>query len=165
MRKIVMFLLIAVTALITVIAQDPQRENAVVKVVKKVSPSVVSISATQRVQNPFFFGDFWDLFGFGRQNGWEGPQTEENSLGSGFLVDTQGYILTNEHVVLSGQQIKVTLGSGKNYPAKLVGAAPDADLALLKIEAGAPLPALEPRAGIGCRLRLWGFGGPPLHCN
>lgn len=143
MRKIVMFLLIAVTALITVIAQDPQRENAVVKVVKKVSPSVVSISATQRVQNPFFFGDFWDLFGFGRQNGWEGPQTEENSLGSGFLVDTQGYILTNEHVVLSGQQIKVTLGSGKNYPAKLVGAAPDADLALLKIEAGAPLPALE----------------------
>lgn len=143
MRKQIIPFFILMTAFTSVFSQDPQRESAVVKVVKKVSPAVVSISATQRVQNPFFFGDFWDLFGFGRQDGWEGPQTEENSLGSGFIVDTQGYILTNEHVVLSGQQIKVSLGSGKNYPAKLVGAAPEADLALLKIEAGTLLPALE----------------------
>lgn len=145
MKKHLLPILFAIAASTYASGQEPQRENAVVKVVKKVSPAVVSISATQRVQNPFFFGDFWDLFGFGRQQqfDWEGPQTEENSLGSGFIVDSQGYILTNEHVVLSGQEIKVTLGSGKSYSAKLVGAAPESDLALLKIEAGAPLPFVE----------------------
>jgi len=144
MRKHFTAMIAALAAVLSLCAQEPQRENSVVRVVKKVSPAVVSISATQRVQNPFFSGDFWDLFGFGRQQmEWEGPQTEENSLGSGFIVDPQGYILTNEHVVLSGQQIKVTLGSGKSYGAKLVGAAPEADLALLKIDAGTALPCVE----------------------
>ncbi|HNQ77719.1 MAG TPA: trypsin-like peptidase domain-containing protein [Acidobacteriota bacterium] len=145
MRKFLFPFIIAIAAFVSAYSQDVQRENAVVRVVKKVSPAVVSISATQRVQNPFFFGDFWDLFGFGRQQqfDWEGPPSLENSLGSGFIVDSQGYILTNEHVVLSGQEIKVTLSSGKSYSAKLVGAAPEADLALLKIEAGAPLPYVE----------------------
>jgi serine protease Do len=140
MKKIALFLIFF--SLIA-FSQEVQRENAVVKVVKKVSPAVVSISSKQRVQNPFFFGDFWDFFGFGPQFDWEGPSREEQSLGSGFIVDPSGYILTNEHVVLSGQNIQVTLGSGKTYPAKLVGAAPDSDLALLKIEAKETLPYLE----------------------
>ncbi len=124
-------------------AQDIQRENAVVKVVKKVSSAVVSISSKQRVQNPFFFGDFWDMFGFGPDFDFEGPSREEQSLGSGFIVDPSGYILTNEHVVLSGHDIKVTTADGKSFEAKLVGAAPDADLALLKIQSKTPLPYLE----------------------
>ena len=140
MKKIALFLIFF--SLIA-FSQEVQRENAVVKVVKKVSPAVVSISSKQRVQNPFFFGDFWDFFGFGPQFDWEGPSREEQSLGSGFIVDPSGYILTNEHVVLSGQNIQVTLGSGKTYPAKLVGAAPDSDLALLKIDAKETLPYLE----------------------
>lgn len=135
-------LIIFLISLITP-CQDFERENATVKVVKKVSPAIVSISSKERVQNPFFFGDFWDFFGFGSQFDWEGPSREEQSLGSGFIVDSLGYILTNEHVVLSGQNIKVTIASGKTYPAKLVGAAPDSDLALLKIDAGENLPFLE----------------------
>lgn len=123
--------------------QEVQRENAIVKVVKKVSPAVVSISSKQRVQNPFFFGDFWDMFGFGPSFDFEGPIREEQSLGSGFIVDPSGYILTNEHVVMSGHDIKVTTAEGKSFEAKLVGAAPDADLALLKIDAKTPLPSLE----------------------
>jgi serine protease Do len=143
MKKQLFILIFVAGLVIPFFSQEPQRENAVVRVVKKVGPAVVSISATQRVNNPFFSGDFWDLFGFGPQFEREGPSTEENSLGSGFIVDPQGYILTNEHVVLSGQQIKVTLSSGKSYSARLVGAAPDADLALLKIDAGSTLPCVE----------------------
>lgn len=128
---------------LVVFSQEVQRETSVVKVVKKVSPAVVSISSKEKVENPFFFGDFWDFFGFGPQFDWEGPSREEQSLGSGFIVDPSGYILTNEHVVLSGQNIQVTVASGKTYSAKLVGSAPDADLALLKIDAGSSLPYLE----------------------
>lgn len=140
MRK---FLSLILLFSIFAFSQEIQRENAIVKVVKKVSPAVVSISSKQRVQNPFFFGDFWDFFGLGPQFDWEGPTREEQSLGSGFIVDPSGYILTNEHVVLSGQNIQITTASGKTYPAKLIGAAPDSDLALLKIESGENLPSLE----------------------
>lgn len=140
MRK---FLSLILLFSIFVFSQEIQRENAIVKVVKKVSPAVVSISSKQRVENPFFFGDFWDFFGLGPQFDWEGPTREEQSLGSGFIVDPSGYILTNEHVVLSGQNIQVTTASGKTYPAKLVGAAPDSDLALLKIDSKESLPYLE----------------------
>jgi len=118
-------------------AQDNLRETQVVKVVKKVSPAVVYISCRQRVQNPFF-SPFFEFFGEG-----EMPQERENSLGSGFLVDAKGYILTNEHVVMGGSDIKVTLSGGQTYPAKLMGTAPEADLALLKIEAKETLPTLE----------------------
>jgi serine protease Do len=135
--------LILVFLLISVFGQEAIRENAVVKVVQRVSPSVVSISSRQRVQNPFFFGDFWNLFGFGDEPDFKGPSREEQSLGSGFIVDREGYILTNEHVVLSGQNIKVSLSDGKTYPAKLVGAAPEADLALLKIDGATNLVPAE----------------------
>lgn len=118
-------------------AQESLRETQTVKVVKKVSPAVVYISATQRVQNPFF-SPFFEFFGEG-----DLPQEENNSLGSGFLVDSKGYILTNEHVVMGGSDVKVTLTSGETYPARVVGTAPEADLALLKIEAKTALPVIE----------------------
>lgn len=118
-------------------AQENLRETQVVKVVKKVSPAVVYISARQRVQNPFF-SPFFEFFGEE-----ELPRERENSLGSGFLVDAKGFILTNEHVVMGGTDIQVTLTSGESYPARVVGTAPEADLALLKIEAKSALPVLE----------------------
>ncbi len=119
-------------------AQDRAlRETPVVKVVRKVSPAVVYVSCQQRVRNPFA-GSIWDLFGDG-----PGPTQEENSLGSGVLVDPSGYILTNEHVIMGGSKIQVTLVSGKEYPAKVVGTAPESDLALLKIEGDRPFPTAE----------------------
>jgi serine protease Do len=79
---------------------------------------------------------------FGGFPGFQGGQ-EENSLGSGVLVEASGYVLTNEHVVLGGSKIQVTLSTGKQYSARVVGTAPESDLALLKIDAERSLPTAE----------------------
>ena len=116
------------------------RETQVVRVVREVSPAVVYISCQQRVQNPFA-GGFWDLFG--NDSPFAPPAQEQNSLGSGVLVDPSGYILTNEHVILGGSKIRVTLTTGKEYPARVVGTAPESDLALLKIQGDKPFPVAQ----------------------
>ncbi len=126
------------------------RENAVVKAVRKVSPAVVNISSeyevTQR-SNPFFdFGldPFFDSF---FRDFFE-PQYKRRykgtSLGSGVVIDgTRGYILTNEHVIARSSKIKVVLKDEREFEAELVGAAPDFDLAVLKIDSDESLPAVE----------------------
>jgi serine protease Do len=63
-----------------------------------------------------------------------------HALGSGFIVDPAGYIVTNNHVVDHAHEIKVTLDNGKTWPAKVVGRDARTDLALVKIDAGTPLP-------------------------
>jgi S1-C subfamily serine protease len=65
--------------------------------------------------------------------------------GSGFVWDTQGYVVTNAHVVRSGQQFRVTLADDSTYAADLVGAEPSVDVAVLKLR-GAPSEKLEPLA-------------------
>lgn len=112
--------------------------------VKKLVPAVVNISTKQVVQvkQPSPFGDpqmdefFYRFFG-------GAPQREQvrQSLGSGFIISPDGYILTNNHVVDKARDIKVALADGHVYDAKLVGRAPDIDIALVKIEA-ADLPSV-----------------------
>ncbi|EHM01390.1 trypsin [Acetobacteraceae bacterium AT-5844] len=74
-------------------------------------------------------------------------------LGSGFIIDPAGYIVTNAHVAAQASQIKVTLSDGKELPAKLIGRDERTDLALLKVESPQPLqavsfaPGAEPRVG------------------
>jgi serine protease Do len=116
----------------------------------KLQPAVVNISTTQQVevpQNPFAGTPFGDLFGGqqGQQGGNNGgrPITREaTSLGSGFIISEDGYIVTNSHVVSGGQpggaavgSITVTMPDRKEYVAKLVGKDASSDLAVLKIEA------------------------------
>jgi len=117
--------------------------------VAKLQPAVVNISTTQRVTmqqpaNPFSGTPFGDLFGqFGQgQGGNSAPVTREaQSLGSGFIISPDGYVVTNNHVIAAGakgatvESIKVTLTDRKEYTAKLIGRDPASDLALLKIEA------------------------------
>ncbi|CAM2061814.1 putative periplasmic serine endoprotease DegP-like [Desulfovibrionales bacterium] len=94
-------------------------------------------------QNPFedFFEQFEDFFGHGDQ---PGLQRKRSSLGSGFLISTDGYIFTNNHVVEKADKILVKLqDSKKTYPAKLIGQDKETDLALIKIEADKNLPALS----------------------
>ncbi|HUH66609.1 MAG TPA: DegQ family serine endoprotease [Syntrophales bacterium] len=104
---------------------------------KKVTPAVVNISTTTTVKvpgNPFrqFFGPrggpFGDFFG-------EMPDREmkQRSLGSGIIVDKDGYIVTNNHVVAGTGEIKVKLSDGREYTAKVIGKDPKTDLALIKI--------------------------------
>jgi serine protease Do len=112
------------------------------ELVEKVRPAVVNISTTSTVRVPghpfrhFFgpreespFGDFFRKF-FG-----DIPNREfkQQSLGSGFIVDKNGYIMTNNHVVENADEIKVKLSEGKEYKAKVIGRDSKTDLALIKI--------------------------------
>ena len=120
--------------------------------VATLQPAVVNISTTQRVTvqqpNPFAgtpFGDLFGQFNGGDQGGGGGngqPITREaQSLGSGFLISADGYVVTNNHVIAAGakgatvESIKVILINRKEYTAKLIGRDPSSDLALLKIDA------------------------------
>lgn len=116
--------------------------------VKKVSPSVVNISAEKVIkgvpfhfQSPFGpndpFHDFFERF-FRHQM----PRKfKQKSLGSGFIIDKEGYILTNNHVVEQTEEIRVTLSDEREYKAEIVGRDPKTDLALIKIDAD---NAIEP---------------------
>ena len=86
---------------------------------------------------PAPFGDFFRRFG---QQGGRGAMAEQRALGSGFIVDPTGYIVTNNHVVDGAQNISVTLSDGAKYRAKVIGRDTKTDLALLKIDAGHTLP-------------------------
>jgi serine protease Do len=117
--------------------------------VEKLQPAVVNISTRQRVQvqNPFAGTPFGDLFG---QQGGGQPQTRQaQSLGSGFLISADGYIVTNAHVVSAGAEgatvdsITVTLTNREEYPAKLIGRDAASDLAVLKIEPKKALPFVK----------------------
>ena len=112
------------------------------ELVEKARPAVVNISTTSTVRVPgqpfrhFFgpreenpFGDFFKRF-FGDA---PGREFKQQSLGSGFIVDKNGYIMTNNHVVENADEIKVKLSEGKEYKAKVIGRDTKTDLALIKI--------------------------------
>ena len=95
----------------------PAYESPVVKVAAQVSPAVVNITTKS-----FTYDFFFDVV----------PQ---EGSGSGVIVSKEGYILTNNHVIAQAQSIKVNLADGREVKAKVVGADPDSDLAILKIDA------------------------------
>lgn len=117
----------------------------------QLAPSVVNISTRQRVQvqaqNPFAGTPFEGLFG--GQGGGGGQTREAQSLGSGFIISADGYIVTNNHVITADgrgaqvESITVTMPDGTDYPARLVGKDPESDLAVLKISAPRPLPFVK----------------------
>ena len=117
-------------------------------VVDRVAPAVVTIRSSKRVrapqQFPFFDDPFFRQFfgsGGGSPRGRGGTQVE-HALGSGVIVQADGHILTNHHVVDGAEDIKVELNSTHTYSAKLVGSDAPSDLAVLKINAS-DLPVLQ----------------------
>ena len=127
----------------------------------QLAPAVVNISTRQRVRvasaNPFAGTPFEDLFG-GDQTG---PQTREaQSLGSGFIVSADGYVVTNNHVITAEgrgevESITVTTPDGTEYPAKLVGRDAASDLAVLKISSAKPLPFVKFGDSRSARVGEW----------
>jgi serine protease Do len=88
-----------------------------------------------------FFRDFFDDRGtLGGPNGLAPPVA---SLGSGFIIDPSGLIVTNNHVIANAEQISVTLSNNTTLEARVVGRDPISDLALLKVDAKTPLPAAQ----------------------
>ena len=115
---------------------------------ERLSPAVVNISTSQVVDapergpapqlppgSPFedLFKDFFD------QQPNQGPRTA-NSLGSGFVIDPEGYIVTNNHVIDGADEISVNFVDGSSLPAELIGTDPKTDVALLKVTPAEPLP-------------------------
>ncbi len=109
---------------------------------EKVKPAVVNISTTSTVKVPgnpfrhFFgpedggpFGDFFKRF----FNETPDREMKQQSLGSGFIIDRDGYIITNNHVVDSAEEIKAKLADGREFKAKVIGRDKKTDLALIKI--------------------------------
>ena len=122
-----------------------------VALAKKMKPLVVNVSTTQVSESrgagqefgsPFGdddqFNDFWRRF-FGEPTP-RGPQ-RQRSLGSGFIIDSDGSILTNNHVVENATKIVVKLSDDQEYEAKVVGRDAKTDIAIIKINAKSSLPA------------------------
>jgi len=102
-------------------------------VAERVNPSVVNIFTTRVVRVPQ--NDVFSFF-FSQLYGRKPPkELKRRSLGSGFVLDKEGFIATNYHVVRDASEIKVKLYDGSVYTAKVVGYDPGTDLALLKIKA------------------------------
>ena len=140
-------LLTAATLTVPVFAQtEPAQEPSVVAVAKAM-PAVVNINTERVVQHTVrdprdeFFNNF---FGGPMRPPRLVKQTVQ-SLGSGFIVDPGGFIVTNEHVVQRAADLKisVTTNDGKTYLAKYIAGSPETDLAFLKIEAKEKLPFIE----------------------
>ena len=120
------------------------KPGTIAEIVKNTGPAVVKVSvekeAASRYSHPFANDPFFRYF-FGGND--EQPRME-TGLGSGFIISSDGYILTNEHVVSGADKITVTVQEGeKQYQARQVGGDYDLDLAVLKIEAGNDLPFLK----------------------
>jgi len=126
------------------------REGPVVKAVRAVSPAVVNISSVISARkrsgpfssfglNPFFDSFFKDFF-----DPYLERQPERSTLGSGVILDgKRGLIITNAHVIANAGTIKVTLRDEREFEAEIVGADPDFDLAVLRIQSKALLPEVK----------------------
>lgn len=132
-----------------VTATAPGQPRSFADLVERVQPAVVNVSTlTQRgtpaaSTAPFKFPEgspFREFFErrFGPLPEGGGPQSQ--GVGSGFIVDAQGHVVTSNHVIKGADEILVTLNDGTELPAKVVGHDEKTDLALLKVEAGKPLP-------------------------
>ncbi len=131
---------------------------------EQLQPAVVNISTTQRVRvrnNPFAGTPFDGLFG-NRRGGNNGGQTRQaQSLGSGFIISADGYVVTNNHVVAPGNRnatietITVIMPDRTEYEATLVGRDAASDIAVLKINADKDLPFVKFGDSQGARVGDW----------
>ena len=150
-RKLILTVVACVLALLPAKAIASERRSPVVRAVEKSRNAVVNVFTETAVETPFrgrspfagdpFFEDFFSDFFRGPRSA---PRsTERRSLGSGVIIDKDGTIVTNEHVIVHASKIRVLLDDNREYDAELIGADSDFDLAILKVDTTDPLPFVE----------------------
>ena len=134
---------LVLTSVTSALAENPPesinlRRTVTVDVVQKTKASVVNIATTKVVLRrvPMGFDPFWS------DSGGDVVRVPANSLGSGFIIHEDGYVVTNHHVIDRARHITVELADGRKLDADLISSDPDADIAILKIESNRPLPPL-----------------------
>ncbi len=124
---------------------ENSRRNAITRAVQRVSPAVVSVNVIkirERIQrspfasDPFFRHFFPEIYRDHRY------REKVKSIGSGFVISKDGYVVTNDHVAGDGAMITVSFPDGREYNARLVGSDPITDIALLKVDEGGPFTPL-----------------------
>ena len=138
-------------------------DSVVADAAAKVEPAIVdvhTVSKTMVSMNPFGNDPFFRQFGFGGQ---AQPQIQRGA-GSGIIISNDGYILTNEHVVAGAQQVEITVGDNKKYPAKVIGTDHMTDIAVCKIDTkGVKLPVADLGDSDSVRIGDWALAiGNPL---
>ncbi len=121
------------------------RTTAIVRAARRVAPAVATVSALrrERVRRLSFFEDYFL------------PFRETRGLGSGFVVDADGTVLTNHHVVENATQVLVTLPDGRDFPARLVGSDPRTDVAVLALDGARSLPVAPLGTAEGLLIGEW----------
>ena len=172
MKKYFKFLLVLLVSFnLSLIVNAEDRPVSFADLAEKVMPSVVNISTTTTITtqaNPFPFefppgSPFEDMFkDFGT------PQKRKSSaLGSGFIIDKEGIVITNNHVIQGAEDILVRVNGDKEYKAKVLGADPGMDIAVLKMETDEKFIPVEFGDSDKARIGDWviaignpfGFGG------
>lgn len=122
--------------------------KAIAEIAAMVKPSVVNISSTKTIRTqgvpfPFFDEPFFKRFFGDEFRFFDRPREfKQSGLGSGVIVDKDGYILTNNHVIKDADEIKVKLSDQREFKGKIVGTDPKTDLAVIKIDSN-NLPAIK----------------------
>lgn len=138
---IIFFMFLAAFFSVSTFAEMPPYVNgqplpSLAPMLERSMPAVVNISTSTNIeamQNPLMQDPFFRHF-FEMPN--QLPQRQKNSLGSGVIIDsTRGYVLTNNHVIDKADKIMVTLADGRQFNAQLIGADPEADVAVIHIQA------------------------------
>jgi serine protease Do len=124
---------------------------------ERVEGSVVNVLTEQTAASSARFDPFWEFFADNRSH----METKEKNLGSGFIVSSSGYILTNSHIVENASRIRVKLNDSRILDAVVVGSDPKSDLAVLKIGAD-NLPVLRFAPSNSIKVGEWvaAFGNP-----
>ena len=118
--------------------------NSIADIAEKNGPAVVNIDTVRvlETQNPFFNDPMFERF-FGDQFNENTRTIPQRGTGSGFIINQEGYIITNEHVVHNADKIKVTLSDGREFTGEVIGSDVTSDMAIVKIKADhLPLVAL-----------------------
>jgi len=162
----------ALTLLILQATMALAKPESLAPLAEKISPSVVNITTSTVVEgrtgpqgivpegSPFedFFREFQD-----RNNGEGNRPRRSSALGSGFVISEDGYVVTNNHVIESADEITIEFFSGEELVAKVIGTDPKTDIALLKVEADKPLPFVSFGDSNAARVGDWVIAmGNPL---